>query len=484
MINSTIAELKTKLINKEVSSVELTNFYLDRISKFDPKLNSFISITSAQALAQAAIADKLIAKQESSLLTGIPIAHKDIFCTKDIKTSCGSKMLDNFIAPYDATAVINMQEAGAIMLGKTNMDEFAMGSSNETSYYGAVKNPWDLDCVPGGSSGGSAAAVAARLIPGATGTDTGGSIRQPAALCGITGIKPTYGRVSRYGMIAFASSLDQGGIMAPSASDCAIMLQAMAGFDTKDSTSIDKPVADYSATLSKSIKGLKIGIPQEFFNQDLDATVAKVTMDAIKELEKLGAIIVDISLPNMHLSVPTYYIVAPAECSANLSRYDGIRFGYRCTDPKDLTDLYKRSRSEGFGTEVQRRILTGTYVLSAGYYDAYYIKAQKVRHLISQDFKAAFEKVDIIAGPTTPSTAFKLGEKSNDPVSMYLADIYTIAVNLAGLPGLSAPCGMHNNMPLGLQLIGNYFDEAKILNIAHQYQQVTDFHTRIPAAFK
>lgn len=478
----TIAELSTALKAKQFSSEELTYAYLQRIEQHNPVLNCFITITKEEALNNARAADKQLAQGTAGPLTGVPFAHKDIFCTQGVKTSCGSKMLDNFIAPYDATVVTGLKQAGIVMLGKTNMDEFAMGSSNETSYYGAVKNPWNIETVPGGSSGGSAAAVAARLAPAATGTDTGGSIRQPAALCNLTGLKPTYGRVSRYGMIAFASSLDQGGPMTRTAEDAAILMNAMAGFDDKDSTSLDEPVPDYTASLNNSLDGLRIGIPKEYF-AGLDPQMAAIIENALKEYEKLGATLKEISLPNTNLSVPAYYVVAPAECSSNLARYDGVRFGYRCDDPVDLEDLYKRSRGEGFGAEVKRRILIGTYVLSAGYYDAYYLKAQKIRHLISDDFHNAFQQVDVIMGPTSPSTAFKIGEKSNDPVSMYLSDIYTIAVNLAGLPGMSIPAGFHNNLPVGLQLVGNYFAEARLLNIAHRYQQVTEWHKKAPIEF-
>jgi len=480
----TLAELSAMLEAGDVSSVELTKNFLERIKTYDKQLNSFVTVSETLALQQATAADEQRKAGKATPLTGIPIAHKDIFCTDGIKTTCGSKMLDNFISPYDATVVEKMKQAGIVMLGKTNMDEFAMGSSNETSFYGAVKNPWNTDTVPGGSSGGSAASVAARLAPAATGTDTGGSIRQPAALCGISGLKPTYGRVSRYGMIAFASSLDQAGPMAQTAEDCALLLNAMAGFDEKDSTCIDKAVPDYSADLNQDLKGLKIGLPKEYFGEGLDADVAKIINAAIEKLKSLGAEIIDISLPNSHLSVPVYYVVAPAECSSNLSRFDGVRFGYRCEAPKDLDDLYKRSRGEGFGEEVKRRIMVGAYVLSAGYYDAFYIKAQKLRRMISDDFTQAFKKVDVILGPTAPSTAFNIGEKTDDPVSMYLSDIYTIATNLAGLPGMSIPAGFSNNMPVGLQIIGNAFDESRILNVAHQYQQHTDWHKQIPAAFK
>ncbi len=472
----TLKKLQDGLTAGDFSSVEITQQYLDKINANNALTNSFITITDDIALAQAKQADAAIAAGKAGALTGLPIAHKDIFCTDGVKTSCGSKMLDNFIAPYNATAVEQLSESGIVMLGKTNMDEFAMGSTNANSYYGPVKNPWDLDCIPGGSSGGSAACVAAGLAPAATGTDTGGSIRQPAALCGITGLKPTYGRVSRYGMIAFASSLDQGGPMAHTAEDCALLLQGMAGFDLKDSTSVDEAVPDYSATLNDSIEGLKIGLPKEYFADGLDADVAKVIEEAVAQYEKMGATVKEISLPNTHLSVPVYYIVAPAECSSNLSRLDGVRYGYRAENPKDLEDLYKRSRGEAFGTEVKRRIMVGAYALSAGYYDAYYIKAQQLRRLISQDFTKAFEEVDVIMGPVYPEVAFKAGEKSKDPVSMYLSDIYTLAVNLAGLPAMSVPAGFAQNKPVGLQLIGNYFKEGKLLNIAHQYQQQTDWH--------
>jgi len=483
MHTKTIAELAAGLKAGEFTSEELTRAFIARIKAHDGQLNSYITVTEEQALEQARAADARIAAGEAGPLTGVPIAHKDIFCTDGVRTSCASKMLDPFIAPYDATVVRRFKEAGVVMLGKTNMDEFAMGSSNETSFYGPVKNPWDLAAVPGGSSGGSAAAVAARLAPGATGTDTGGSIRQPAALCGITGLKPTYGRVSRYGMIAFASSLDQAGPMARTAEDCALMLGAMAGFDERDSTCAERAVPDYTAGLNNDLKGLKIGLPKEYFGEGLDSAVAKAIEAAVEEYKKLGAEVVEISLPNTGLAVPTYYVVAPAECSSNLSRMDGVRFGYRCDDPKDLEDLYKRSRGEGFGPEVKRRIMVGAYALSSGYYDAYYLKAQQLRHLISDDFKQAFEQVDVIMGPTAPTPAFNLGEKKDDPVSMYLADIYTIAVNLAGLPGMSVPCGFVGSRPVGLQIIGNYFDEARLLNVAHKYQQATDWHTKSPEGF-
>ncbi|MBN4063800.1 Asp-tRNA(Asn)/Glu-tRNA(Gln) amidotransferase subunit GatA [Cardiobacterium sp. AH-315-I02] len=492
----TVTELSAMLQAGEVSSVELTRYFLDRIKTSDNKLNSFITLCEEQALAQAAESDEKLKAGNAPVLTGVPIAHKDIFCTNGVKTSCGSKMLDNFISPYDATVVKNMRDAGLVMLGKTNMDEFAMGSSNETSYYGAVKNPWNLQAVPGGSSGGSAAAVGARLTPAATGTDTGGSIRQPAAFCGITGLKPTYGRVSRFGMIAFASSLDQAGPMGQSASDCALLLNAMAGFDEKDSTSIEKAVPDYSADLNKPLDGLRIGLPKEYFNTKeggmdaaVEAAIKEAIYAALDQYKAMGAELIEIELPNSSLSVPVYYVVAPAECSANLSRFDGVRYGYRCENPKDLNDLYTRSRGEAFGMEVQRRIMVGTYALSSGYYDAYYLKAQKLRHLISDDFKKAYEKVDVIMAPTTPATAFNIGEKSDDPISMYLSDIFTIAVNLAGIPAMSIPVGFSEtssgkNMPIGLQIMGNYFDEAKLLNVAHQYQQQTDWHQQIPEEFK
>ena len=480
MHNLTIAELIKGLQSKEFSSVELTQYFLDRIGNLNPAYNAVITVTAEQALKAAAAADARLAAGNAPALCGVPILHKDIFCTNGVRTSCGSKMLDNFIPPYNATVVENFEQAGAVVLGKTNMDEFAMGSSNETSFYGPVKNPWAPDCVPGGSSGGSAAAVAARLAPGATATDTGGSIRQPAALCGISGIKPTYGRVSRWGMVAFASSLDQGGPMARTAEDCALLLNCMASYDDKDSTCIDREVPDYTATLDGSVKGLRIGVPKEYFSEGLDAGIEKAVRAALANLEAQGAELVEISLPNSGLSVPAYYVIAPAEASANLSRFDGSCYGYRCEDPKDLQDMYSRSRSEGFGREVQRRILIGTYCLSAGYYEAYYGKAQQVRKLIQQDFDRAFESVDLIMGPTCPSPAFKFGAKSDDPVAMYLEDIYTVATNLAGLPGMSIPCGMADNKPVGLQIIGNYFDEARMLNVAHQYQKATDWHDLAP----
>jgi aspartyl-tRNA(Asn)/glutamyl-tRNA(Gln) amidotransferase subunit A len=483
MHQKTLVELSADMQKGNLSSVELTRACLQRVSKYDGELNSFVTVVEEQALAAAQAADERIKTGNAGPLTGIPFAHKDIFCTRGVQTSCGSRMLDNFIAPYDATVTQKLLEAGAVMIGKTNMDEFAMGSSNETSFYGPVKNPWDETTVPGGSSGGSAAAVAARLVPASTGTDTGGSIRQPAALCGITGLKPTYGRVSRYGMIAFASSLDQGGAFTRTAEDAAVMLGAMAGFDRRDSTSVDRPVDDYQVGLNAPLKGLRIGLPKEYFGEGLDAGVAAVIEAALEEYRKLGATITDITLPNTHLSVPAYYIVAPAECSSNLSRFDGVRFGYRVSDPKDLEDLYTRSRGEGFGEEVKRRILIGTYALSAGYYDAYYLQAQKVRRLIRDDFMQAFEQVDVIMGPTAPSVAFKLGEKADDPVSMYLSDIYTIAVNLAGLPAMSIPAGFSAGLPVGLHIVGNYFAEGRLLHAGHQYQQTTDWHTCSPQGF-
>lgn len=480
----TIAELSQGLQDREFSATELAQYFLDRISTSNALLNAVITPTEEIALAAAMRADEQIAAGNAGDLTGIPLLHKDIFCTDGVRTSCGSKMLDAFIAPYDATVVSRLKQAGTVMLGKTNMDEFAMGSSNETSFYSAVRNPWDIERVPGGSSGGSAAAMAARFAPVVTGTDTGGSIRQPAAFCGVTGLKPTYGRVSRYGMVAFASSLDQAGIFTADAQDAAIVLNAMSGFDCRDSTSVAHPVPDYTATLNDKIAGLRIGIPREFFGEGLDAGVADRVRAAIDVLQQQAAVIKEIDLPNMQASVAAYYVVAPAECSSNLSRMDGVRFGYRCENPEDIDDLYLRSRGEGFGAEVKRRIMVGTYVLSAGFYDAYYLKAQKVRRVIAEDFKRAFEDVDIIAGPVTPETAFRLGEKAGNPVTMYLSDIYTIVVNLAGLPGMSVPCGFSNGLPVGLQLIGNIFDEARLLNVAHQYQLVTDWHCQIPAKFK
>ncbi|MCY1346636.1 Glutamyl-tRNA(Gln) amidotransferase subunit A [compost metagenome] len=479
----TLAEIARGLAAKEFSAEELTRTLLARIHQLDPQLNSFISITDEPAIEQARAADARRAAGEQGALLGAPIAHKDLFCTEGVLTSCASKILDGFKAPYDATVVARLKAAGAVSLGKLNMDEFAMGSSNESSHYGAVRNPWALDRVPGGSSGGSAAAVAARLVPAATGTDTGGSIRQPAAFTNLTGIKPTYGRVSRWGMIAYASSLDQGGPLARTAEDCALMLGAMAGFDPKDSTSVDQPVDDYLASLNQPLAGLRIGLPKEYFGAGLDSRIADAVLAAVEELKKLGAIVKDVSLPNMQHAIPAYYVIAPAEASSNLSRFDGVRFGYRCENPQNLEDLYKRSRAEGFGAEVKRRIMVGTYALSAGYYDAYYLKAQKIRRLIKNDFMAAFGEVDVILGPTTPNPAWKLGEKNNDPVAQYLEDIYTITANLAGLPGLSMPAGFVDGLPVGVQLLAPYFQEGRLLNVAHQYQQATDWHKQAPAGF-
>lgn len=485
MINRSLKTLSQMLAEKQISSVELTQTFLNRIDALNPIINAYIALDKEKTLAQAKAADARIAAGNAEPLTGIPIAQKDIFCAKGWQTTCGSKMLANFIAPYDAHVITQFDAVGAVNLGKTNMDEFAMGSSNETSYFGGVKNPWDFTRVPGGSSGGSAAAVAARLCAAATGTDTGGSIRQPASLCGFTGLKPTYGVVSRYGMIAFASSLDQAGPMAKSAEDCALMMNVMAGFDVRDSTSLNREKEDYARDLNKPLQGLRIGLPKEFFAEGLDAGVAVVIETAIAEYKKLGAEIVEISLPNTGLSIPVYYVLAPAEASSNLSRYDGVRYGHRAEQYTDLMDMYCKSRAEGFGAEVKRRILIGTYVLSAGYYDAYYLKAQQIRRLIAQDFVEAFKQCDVIMGPAAPSTAFKAGEKVDDPVAMYLQDIYTISTNLAGLPGMSVPAGFSTGgdekaLPVGLQIIGNYFDEARMLNVAHQYQQVTDWHTRMP----
>jgi len=475
MINSTVAEISAALAAGDISSLEITQAYLDRIATLNGELNAFITVCEDSALQQAKAADKARANGFDSPLLGIPLAHKDIFCTKDILTTCGSRMLHNFVSPYNATVVERFNNAGTVMLGKTNMDEFAMGSSNETSFFGDVKNPWNTKCVPGGSSGGSASAVAADLCAMATGTDTGGSIRQPAAFCGVTGMKPSYGRVSRWGMIAFASSLDQAGPIAKSAEDAALMLNVMSGLDRKDSTSIDRPDEDFTISLNQPLKGIRIGVPKQHFTEGLSVEVEQAVRNALAEYEKLGAIIKEVDLTNSHLSVSAYYVIAPAEASANLSRFDGVRYGYRCEDPVNLEDMYKRTRSEGFGEEVKRRIMIGTYALSAGFYDAYYCKAQKVRRLIKDDFDRAFTEVDVIIGPTSPHTAFKLGSKSN-PVSMYLEDIYTIAVNLAGLPAASIPVGIANGLPMGMQIIGKYFDEAKILNVAHQFQQHTDWH--------
>ena len=479
-----LSELAAGLEAGEFTSVELTTALLARIEAHDEQLNAFITVTAERALAAAAAADAERAAGKGGVLNGLPIVHKDIFCTRDVRTTCGSRMLDNFVSPYDATIVERMATAGAVVLGKANMDEFAMGSSNETSYFGPVKNPWDLERSPGGSSGGSAAAVAARLAPAATATDTGGSIRQPAALTNTVGIKPTYGRVSRYGMIAFASSLDQAGVITRTAEDAARLLGVMAGFDQRDSTCLDEPVPDYVGALRESIKGLKIGVVRQHFDEGLDAATGVKVKEAIAVIESLGATAVEVDMPNIDLSVPTYYVVAPAECSSNLSRFDGVRFGHRADNVEDLLDLYCRSRGEGFGDEVKRRIMTGTYVLSAGYYDAYYLKAQQVRHLIADDFKKAFGEVDVIAGPTAPTPAFKLGDKTDDPITMYLNDIYTVGANLGGFPGLSVPCGFVDGLPVGLHLVGHHFDEAALLRCAHAYQQVTDWHTQCPEDFQ
>ena len=479
----TVAELSAALSARTVSSVELTRAYLTRIEQHQSELNAFITVAPEAALLAAERADARLRAGEPGALIGVPLAHKDIFCTAGEKTTCGSRMLADFISPYDATVVERLRAAGVVMLGKTNMDEFAMGSSNESSHFGPVRNPWDLTRVPGGSSGGSAAAVAARLTPAATATDTGGSIRQPAALCGVTGLKPTYGRVSRFGMIAFASSLDQAGLLTLSAEDAALLLGAMAGFDERDSTSVELPVPDYSAALELPLKGLKIGLLQEFFDQGLDDQIEQRIRDALEVLRSQGATLKEVSLPNLPLSVPTYYVVAPAECSSNLARFDGVRYGYRCERPRDLQDLYQRSRGAGFGAEVKRRIMVGTYVLSAGYFDAFYLKAQRVRALISADFARAFHEVDVLIGPTTPTPAFELGAKTDDPVTMYLNDIYTIGANLAGLPAISVPCGFVQGLPVGMQVIGPHFSEPKLLNVAHRYQRETDWHRRAPPGY-
>jgi aspartyl-tRNA(Asn)/glutamyl-tRNA(Gln) amidotransferase subunit A len=479
-----VADLAAGLKARRFTSLELALHFLGRIERLGPDLNAFITVTADRALEDARAADKVLGRGEGGPLTGVPIVHKDIFCTDGILTTCGSQMLGGFVAPYDATVVERWKAAGTVLLGKANMDEFAMGSSNETSHFGPVRNPWDPGRVPGGSSGGSAAAVAACLAAAASGTDTGGSIRQPAALTNLTGIKPTYGRVSRYGMIAFASSLDQAGVLARSAEDAALLLAAMSGFDPRDSTSVDVPVPDYAAGLGAPLEGLRLGVAREFFDAGLDPAIERLVRAALETLEAAGARLLDVSLPNLPLSVPTYYVVAPAECSSNLSRFDGVRFGHRCDDPRDLADLYKRSRGEGFGAEVKRRIMTGTYVLSAGYYDAYYLKAQKVRQLIAADFARAFEAVDLIVGPTAPTAAFELGAKTSDPITMYLNDIYTIGANLAGLPAMSLPCGFVSqdgrDLPVGLQLIGPHFGEQRLLSLAHRYQQETDWHRKVP----
>jgi aspartyl-tRNA(Asn)/glutamyl-tRNA(Gln) amidotransferase subunit A len=481
MHNESVTGLIAGLRDKQFSSTELTRHYLERAQRLNAVYNSFISVNEEAALVAAEAADQRLAQGNAAPLTGVPIAHKDIFCTDGLRTSCGSRMLDSFVPPYNATMIQRFNSDSAVILGKTNMDEFAMGSSNENSYYGPVLNPWDTTLVPGGSSGGSAAAVAARQAPAATGTDTGGSIRQPAAFCGITGLKPTYGRVSRLGMVAFASSLDQAGPMAQSAQDCAILMNTMAGHDPLDSTSSRNPTQDYTASLEDSLEGLRVGVPREYFGEGLDRATGERIETALQQLEALGARLVQVSLPHSQLSIPTYYVIAPAEASTNLSRFDGVRYGHRCAEPVDLHDLYTRTREEGFGDEVKRRILVGTYSLSSGYYDAYYKKAQQVRRLIAQDFTACFEQVDVIAGPATPGPAFPLGAKSDDPIAMYLEDIYTLAVNLAGLPGMSVPAGFVDNRPVGMQLIGRHFEEARLLNVAHRYQQATDWHLQQPA---
>ncbi len=484
MHNLSIREMSKKLHAGEITSVQLTQYYLDRIAKYDGEINAYVTVTPELAIEMAKEADERFKEGTADLLTGIPVAHKDIFCTDGVKTSCSSKMLDNFIAPYDAHVVAKLKQVGMPILGKTNMDEFAMGSSSESSYYGPTKNPWDLNAVPGGSSSGAAAVIAAGLAPMATGTDTGGSIRQPASFCGITGIKPTYGSVSRFGIVAYASSFDQAGPMTRSAEDAAWMLNAMAGFDERDSTSLQDERPDYAAELDKPLTGLKVGVPAEYFGEGLDPEVQVVIVSAIEEIEKLGAETVEVHLPNKDLAVPSYYVLAPAEASSNLSRFDGVRFGHRCENPKDLQDMYKRSRSEGFGAEVKRRIMVGAYALSAGFYDAYYLKAQKLRRMVRDDFTNAFEQCDVIMGPVAPSTAFNIGEKSDDQVSMYLSDLYTIPVNLAGLPGLSVPAGFVAGRPVGLHIVGPYFSEAKLLNIGHQYQQVTDWHKQMPEQYQ
>ena len=479
---SSLAALAAQLASRTVSSRELTQHFLDRIAALNPTINAFVTVDAEKSLAEATAADALLASGRAGPLAGVPVAHKDIFCTDGWRTTCGSKMLSNFIAPYDAHVIQRFKAAGLPSLGKTNMDEFAMGSSNETSFFGPVKNPWDTARVPGGSSGGAAACIAARMAPAATGTDTGGSIRQPAAFAGITGLKPTYGLVSRYGMIAFASSLDQAGPMAKSAEDCALLLNVMAGFDPNDSTSLEREKEDYARDLDKPLNGLRIGLPREFFAEGLNAEVAVAVEAAVAELKKLGATTVEVSLANAKLAIPVYYVLAPAEASSNLSRFDGVRYGYRAPEYADLNDMYAKTRAQGFGAEVKRRILIGAYVLSHGYYDAYYLQAQKIRRLIAHDFAEAFKVCDVILGPTAPGTAFRLGEKSDDPVEMYLNDLYTIPANLAGLPGMSLPCGFDSRrLPIGLQLVGDYFSEAKMLNVAHQYQRVTDWHARKPA---
>jgi aspartyl-tRNA(Asn)/glutamyl-tRNA(Gln) amidotransferase subunit A len=483
LYEATLAELSGELKAKKISAVEVARHYLGRIAAAR-SLNAFITVDEDKTLAQAKAADARIAKGDIAPLTGIPIAHKDLFCADGWRTTCGSKILENFIAPYDAHVVAQFDRAGAVILGKTNMDEFAMGSSNESSHFGPVKNPWDVAAVPGGSSGGSAAAVAARIAPAATGTDTGGSIRQPASFTGVSGLRPTYGRVSRYGMVAFASSLDQGGALARTAEDLAMMLEVMAGFDARDSTCMDRPAEKFTALLGGGVKGLRVGVPREYFSRDLADDVATPIRAAIDELVKLGASTVEVSLPNQPLAVPVYYVLAPAEASSNLSRYDGVRYGFRAEGYADLNDMYRKTRAQGFGAEVKRRIMIGTYVLSHGYYDAYYLQAQKIRRLIASDFAEAFKRCDVIAGPAAPSVAFDLGAKSQDPVQMYLDDLYTIPINLAGLPGMSIPCGFGaKGRPVGLQLVGDYWSEALMLRVAHAYQQATDWHTKAPGEF-
>ncbi len=484
MLNQPLAELSRALAAGDFSSVELTEFFLERVESRDRALNGFITVTAERALDQARQADSRRRSNDASPLTGVPYAHKDLFCTRGVLTTCGSKMLHNFRSPYDATVTEKLNAAGMVMLGKTNMDEFAMGSSGETSHFGPTRNPWDVERVPGGSSSGSAAAVAARLAPCATGTDTGGSVRQPASLCGVTGLKPTYGRVSRYGIVAYASSLDQAGVFGVSAEDCALLLGEIAGFDAKDSTSADRPTPDYVRALEQDVKGLRVGVPVEYLSEGVDPGVKSVIEDAIRCFAGMGCEIVEITLPASRLAIPAYYVLAPAECSSNLARYDGVRYGYRCELPEDLEDLYFRSRAEGFGAEVKRRILIGTYVLSKGYYDAYYLKAQRARRKIRDDFIAAFGRVDAILGPVSPTTAFRLGEKSDDPVKMYLSDVYTIAINLAGLPGLALPAGFSDELPVGMQLIGNHFSEASLLALGHRYQRETDWHRRVPPGFE
>ena len=483
MLNQSLSALARGLRERRFSSVELTQFFLERIRARAAELNAFITVTEERALASARAADRRLAAGDAHPLTGIPYAHKDVFCTEGVLTTCASKMLHNFVSPYDAAVSTMLKDAGMVMLGKTNMDEFAMGSSNETSFYGAVRNPWDLERVPGGSSGGSAAAVAARLAPCATGTDTGGSIRQPASLCGVTGVKPTYGRVSRYGMVAFASSLDQAGVFGAGADDCALLLRAIAGFDRRDSTSTEHPVPDYARALGAGVAGLRVGLPREYFDDDLEPRIAAVIEDAVGVLRGLGCVVTEVSLPSTPLAVPAYYILAPAECSSNLARYDGVRYGHRCAAPQSCEDLYTRTRAEGFGAEVKRRVLIGTYVLSSGYYDAYYLKAQRARRRIRDDFARAFARADVLIGPASPTTAFRLGEKISDPVTMYLSDVYTIAVNLAGLPAMAVPAGFAGGLPVGMQIIAPHFCERELLRVAHAYQRETDWHRRMPSEF-